>query len=239
MNKKVVTRITIVSSIVGLMIAVQYNTVKEPTERDTRDNWELRKELSEEKKRHSKLLSEILLSNEVADEYENTETKDKGEILQNTVEQLNREAGLSEVSGPGIEITIRPAVELVQAGFPIKSIAPELLYRLVNEINRFEGQFIEIDGQRIVHTTAIRDINGTTTVNGIPISETYVVIKVITESYEKAELLNNYLNISSFKDAFYMDNLNLVIGNPEEHITISEYHGTLTNEYLIEQNKGE
>lgn len=227
------------SSIVGLMIAVQYNTVKEPTERDTRDNWELRKELSEEKKRHSKLLSEILLSNEVADEYENTETKDKGEILQNTVEQLNREAGLSEVSGPGIEITIRPAVELVQAGFPIKSIAPELLYRLVNEINRFEGQFIEIDGQRIVHTTAIRDINGTTTVNGIPISETYVVIKVITESYEKAELLNNYLNISSFKDAFYMDNLNLVIGNPEEHITISEYHGTLTNEYLIEQNKGE
>ncbi len=50
MNRKVVTRITIVSFIVGIMIAVQYNTVKEPSERDTRDTWELRQELSEEKK---------------------------------------------------------------------------------------------------------------------------------------------------------------------------------------------
>ncbi len=100
-------------------------------------------------------------------------------------------------------------MELVQSGFPIKPISPELLYRLVNEINRFDGLYIEIDGQRIVHTTAIRDINGATTVNGIPISETNVEIKIITESFEKAEKLNNYLNVSSFKDAFYIDNLNL------------------------------
>lgn len=221
------------SFIIGLMIAVQYNTVKEPSERDTRDSWEIRQELSEEKKRHSQLLSEILTLNEIVNEYKNTETEDQGEILTNTVEQLKQKAGLLEVTGPGIVVTIKPAMELVQAGFPIEPVSPQLLYRLVNEINRFDGQYIEIDGQRIVHTTAIRDINGATTVNGIPISETFIEIKIITESYEKAEKLNNYLNVSSFKDAFYIDNLNLVIGKPVRGLTISEYDGSLSNEYLL------
>lgn len=221
------------SFIIGLMIAVQYNTVKEPSERDTRDSWEIRQELSEEKKRHSQLLSEILTLNEIVNEYKNTETEDQGEILTNTVEQLRQKAGLLEVTGPGIVVTIKPAMELVQAGFPIEPVSPQLLYRLVNEINRFDGQYIEIDGQRIVHTTAIRDINGATTVNGIPISETFIEIKIITESYEKAEKLNNYLNVSSFKDAFYIDNLNLVIGKPVRGLTISEYDGSLSNEYLL------
>lgn len=238
MNKKVVTRITIVSFIVGLMIAIQYNTVKEPSARDTRDSWELRQALSEEKKRHSQLLSEILALNDVVNKYKNNETENLGDILSNTVEHLKEKAGLLEVTGPGITITISPAMELVQSGFSIKPISPELLYRLVNEINRFEGQFIEIDGQRVVHTTAIRDINGSTTVNGIPISKTNVEIKVITDSYEKAEKLNNYLNISSFRDAFYIDNLNLVIGKPEKSVTIAEYDRALENEFLIEQ-KGE
>ncbi|KGR80440.1 DUF881 domain-containing protein [Ureibacillus manganicus] len=233
MNKKVVTRITIVSFIVGLMIAIQYNTVKEPSARDTRDSWELRQALSEEKKRHSQLLSEILTLNDTVNKYKNTETEDQGDILSNTVESLKQRAGLLEVTGPGIILSISPAMELVQSGFSIKPISPELLYRLVNEINRFDGLYVEIDGQRVVHTTAIRDINGATTVNGIPIRETLVEIKVITESFEKAEKLNNYLNASSFKDAFYIDNLNLSIGKPVKSITISEFDGTLSNEYLL------
>jgi len=239
MNMKVVTRITIVSFIVGLMIAIQYNTVKEPAERDTRDAWELRQALTQEKSRHSQLLSEILTLNEVINKYKSADTENQGDILQSTVEQLKQKAGLSKVSGPGLIVTISPAMELVQSGFPIEPVSPELLYRLVNEINRFGGLYVEIDGQRVVHTTAIRDINGATTVNGIPISETSIKIKVITESLEKAEKLNNYLNISSFKDAFYIDNLNLEIGNAEKKVTVSEYDGTLSNEYLIVQNKGE
>nr|WP_106784050.1 DUF881 domain-containing protein [Lysinibacillus timonensis] len=239
MNKKAVTRITIVSFIVGLMVAVQYNTLKNPTERDTRDAWEIRQELSIEKQRHSQLLSEILTLNEIVDEYENTSKGNQGEILQETVEQLKQEAGLLAVTGPGVILTISPAMELVQSGFRIEPISPELLYRLINEVYRFDGMYVEIDGQRVVHTTAIRDINGATTVNGIPISETNVEIKVITESLEKAEKLYSYLYASSFMDAFYIDNLNLEIGEAQDNITISEYYANLSNEYLTENQKGE
>lgn len=239
MNKKVIARITIVSFIVGLMIAVQYNTIQKPTtERDTRDIWEIRQELSEEKKRHSELLTEILSLSKAVEEYENSNTDKQGQVLKDTLENLKQKAGLSEVNGPGVVLHISPAKELVASGFTIEPISPDLLIRLVNEIYRFNGKYIEINGQRVVHTTAIRFINGVTTVNSIPISKTDVEIRVVTESFEKAEKLYSYLYASSFRDDFYIDNLNLAINKAENHITISKYDGNISNTYLVEK-KGE
>lgn len=230
---------TLVSFIVGVMIAVQYNTIQKPTERDTRDIWEIRQELSAEKKRQSELLAEILTLKDVVKEYENSNSDNQGQVLHNTVEELKRKAGLSSVSGPGLILNIRPSIELVELGYEIEPISPDLLIRLVNEIFHFHGLYIEIDGQRIVHTTAIRDINGSTTVNGYPISETDVDIRVITENLEEAEKLYNYLYASTFKDAFYIDNLQLEIYEAQAEITVSSYDGNLSNTFLVEDNEGE
>lgn len=49
MNTSYSMRITIVLFIIGIMMAVLYNTVQQPVERDTRDVWEIREELSQEK----------------------------------------------------------------------------------------------------------------------------------------------------------------------------------------------
>lgn len=38
-----------ITLIVGFMIAVQFQTIKEPVVRDTRDTWELREDLINEK----------------------------------------------------------------------------------------------------------------------------------------------------------------------------------------------
>lgn len=239
MNKKIVTRITIVSFIVGLMIAVQYNTVQNPTTRDTRDIWAIRQELSEEKKRHSELLSEIGTYNDLIKEYENNEKEQQANLLENTVEELNEQVGLTSVTGPGVILKISPALELINSGYSVENISPDLLIRLVNEIYHYNGLYVEIDGQRLTHTSAIRDINGETTVNSVPIRNTNVEIKVITDSYEKAEKLYGYLFASTFKDDFYLDNLNLSISKAQSEITISPYDGKLPNQYLVEDNKGE
>lgn len=239
MNIKIVTRITIVSFIVGFMIAVQYNTIQKPTQRDTRDIWEIRQELSEEKKRHSELLSEILSLNGVVKKYEDSNTNNQGQALKETVDDLRKQAGLSPVSGPGIVLNISPSTESIEFGYDVEQIPPDLLIRLVNEIYRFNGLYIEIDGQRLVQTTAIRDINGATTVNSKPISKTDVEIRVITESYEKSEKLYSYLYASSFRDDFYVDNLNLVINKAQKNISISGFDGNLTNTFLKEKNKGD
>ncbi|SOB92436.1 uncharacterized protein YlxW (UPF0749 family) [Ureibacillus xyleni] len=239
MNKRIVTRITIVSFIVGLMIAIQYNTIQKPTERDTRDIWEIRQELSEEKKRHSELLSEIGTLKSIVDEYENDDKDSQAQILKSTVHDLKVRAGIEAVSGPGVIMSIQPAMELVALGLEIEPISPDLLIRLVNEIYRYNGLYIEIDGQRLVHTSAIRDINGKTTINGFAIDESNVEIRVITESFEKAEKLYSYLYASTFHDDFYLDNLSLNINKALSNITIKEYDGKLSNTFLVENNKGE
>ncbi len=239
MTRKIVTRITIISFIVGLMIAVQYNTVQNPTLRDTRDIWAIRQELSEEKENHSRLLSEIASYNEIITQYEQDDADSQALLLNNTVEDLKRQVGLSSVKGPGLTLNIQPAAELIQFGYEIEPISPDLLIRLVNEIYRYDGLYIEIDGQRLTHTTAIRDINGTTTINSIPIDVTDINIKIIAETFEKAEKLYGYLYASPFRDDFYLDNLNLSINEAQKNITITEFDGKLSNEYLVENNKGE
>ncbi|WP_339288912.1 DUF881 domain-containing protein [Ureibacillus sp. FSL K6-0786] len=233
MENKVVIRITIISFIVGLMIAVQYNTIQKPESRDTRDIWEIRQELSEEKKVHSELLNEIVSLKKIAAEYEDANIEEQGKVLQSTVDNLKKRVGLTKVVGPGVHLNIRPAEELILSGYKVEPISPDLLIRLVNEIYRYNGLYIEIDGQRIVHTTAIRDINGKTTVNSVPISNSNVDIYIITENFEQAEKLHSYLYASTFQDDFYLDNLKLTIHPAKEEITIDAYDGDLTNTYLL------
>lgn len=227
MNKKVIARITVVSFIVGFMIAVQYNTVQQPTERDTRDIWEIRQELSQEKKKHSELLSEIMETSSMVNKYEDANAKNPGQALNDTVFRLKERVGLTDITGPGVILTITASQELMQFGYEIKPISPQLLVRLVNEIHRFNGLHIEIDGQRIVYNSAIRTISGATTVNGVPINKTDVDIRIITESFEEAEKLYSYLYSSTFRDDFYIDNLNLLINDAQTDITISAYDGEI------------
>ena len=50
---------TAIAIIIGLMLAVQFQTVQKPIVRDTRDTWQLREDYLKEKEIHSKLLKEI------------------------------------------------------------------------------------------------------------------------------------------------------------------------------------
>ena len=70
MKKIISFRFSLILFIIGLMTAIQYNTLNEPNSRDTRDVWEVRQELSREKQLHSELLSEIGLLSETLSKYE-------------------------------------------------------------------------------------------------------------------------------------------------------------------------
>lgn len=232
--------ITLISFVIGLMLAVQYNTVKNPTDvRDTRDIWEIRQELSSEKKRHSELLSNIRSLSDVVNKYEDAEFKNPEMLLSDTVDELKRQAGLLPVKGPGLTITIKPAQELILYGYKLGEIPPELLFRLVNDIYRQNGQFIEIDGQRLLHNSAIRDLNGKTTINSVPINNTNVEVKIIMPSNELANKLYNHLLASSLMDEFYIDNFELKVNEVQDQITIAKSTNTLINTYLVENNKGD
>lgn len=220
------------------MLAVQYNTVQNPTERDTRDIWEIRQELANEQKRHSELLSSISTSAEIVNKYEDVEFNNPEQIIEETVKELKRQAGALPLVGPGVTLIIEPSLELMQYGYEIKPISPQLLIRLMNDLYRHNVQAVEIDGQRLTIHSAIRDINGQTTINSVPIDQTNIEIKVITANFEGAEKLSSALLASSYRDEFYIDNLQLTILAAQEQMRIDSTVDLPNYEFLIE-TKGE
>ena len=90
-------KFTIVLLIIGFMAAVQYNTVQNPKERDTRDIWAIRHELATEKQLHSELLSEIRELDKTIYTYESLEDENTGLALMETVDKLYQQAGMTDI----------------------------------------------------------------------------------------------------------------------------------------------
>ena len=226
--------ITIISFIIGIMLAVQYNTVQNPEKQETVDVWKIRQDLLDEQKRHSQLLDEIRQAQDTVRKYEDEELDNPEAILAQTVNQLKEVVGLKEVTGPGIVLTISPSLEAMEFGYEINEIPPSLLIRLVNDIYRYKGYYVEIGGQRLIHSSSIRDINGKTTVDSVPLGKTAIEIKVITGTEEEAGKLYNHLMASTFIDEFFIDNMMLQVGQPQDAITIKATDVKISNRYLTE-----
>lgn len=236
--KKGSMHITIISIIIGFMLAVQYNTVQNTEKVESTDLWSIRQQLSDEKKQYSNLLSEISDANAVVRKYEEEEYTNPELILSETLKELQQQVGIEAVRGPGLELKISTSSEAMALGVELKEIPPLLLIRLVNDIYRYNGLYIEINGQRLHYNSAIRDINGRTTINGVPISKTNITIKIIGDNEEDINRLYNYLLASSFTDEFYIDNLMLEINEPKQSVTIGSSDVLVKTEYL-QETKGD
>lgn len=232
MKKKVWTRFTTILFLIGLMAGIQYNTINEPDTRDTRDVWEVRQELSRETKLHSQLLAEIDNLDDTLAKYDATVEDSPEQALRETAGELRTAAGLTEATGPGIEVLVEPSMEAVALGLDIQGISPDLLIRFVNEVNRYNALHVSIDGKRIINTTAIRDINGQTTVNTKPVETPPFSMKIISKSMEDSEKLYNHLLSSRILDDFYIDNMTLTVSAPQPEFVIEAYDGAITTKYL-------
>lgn len=215
---------TILLMIFGMMLAVQFHTIQEPIVRDTRDMWQLREDLKKQQQLQVELSSEIRKYNEMLKTYEDEEDQNPETALKETLNILKEEAGLTEVKGSGITIKIDKLFSEELIGSQIQDISPELLKRLINELNSYGARHISIQGRRVINSTVIRDINGQTKMDNFSLHTFPIEIKVISENVEK---LYNRMNASTTDEDFAIDNLSLFISNPEENITIPAYEDTI------------
>ncbi|WP_160720142.1 DUF881 domain-containing protein [Bacillus sp. USDA818B3_A] len=230
---KVNLSFTLIAALVGFMIAIQFQTVKKPVERDTRDVWQLREALLKEKELQSNLLSEIRSNEEKLSAYESKREQSKEQALKDTLQELKAEAGLTEIKGPGITLLIEPVIEDVKLGTPVKnSVSPELLKRLLNELNMYEAKYVAIDGQRVINTTVIRDINGETKIDGHAIKGLPIEIKVGVEDTNTAEKLSNQMKVSKARDEFFSESLRLTVSSSNPTITIPAYDHSIRVMYM-------
>lgn len=222
------------------MLALQFNTLQEPTVRDTRDTWQLREDLEKEKEMQVNLLREIRSQEEILSQYESEREQSKELALRETLEELKKEAGLSDIEGFGILLTIEPVYEELLMGNKVTTVSPELLKRLLNELNMYDALYVSIGGQRVINTTVIRDINGETKINGFSLNDFPIEIKVIAENRQVAEKLYNRMQVSKSAEEFFIDNLRVKISKPESMITIPAYEDSIRIRDMepVEADKG-
>ncbi|MFP3721602.1 DUF881 domain-containing protein [Niallia circulans] len=229
-----------ITLIAGFMIAVQFQTIKEPAVRDTRDTWELREDLIQEKKIELKLIDEIRSTNEKIEEYENETPRSKEAVLKETLAELKQEAGLTEVTGKGIILKIEPVSTEILLGEDPGVVTSELLQRLVNELNLYGAEEIAINDNRYVNTTVIREINNVLKMDGNPLNQLPIVIKVIAKDADTAEKLFNYMKVSKSADEFFLSNLLLNVVMPKEPINIPAYSNPINIHHMkpVSTSKG-
>lgn len=227
MDRKKNLSLTFITIIVGFMLAIQFQTVKKPVVRDTRDTWQLREDLAKEKELQSKLIREIRSNEEKLAKYETERKISKEQALRETLDELKAEAGLTDVTGPGLTLYIEPLNQELLFGKLEASLSSDLLKRFLNELNMYGAQHISVGGQRVINTTVIRDINRETKINGRSLNRFPIEIKVITGDQQTAEKLYNRLQVSKAAEDFFIDNLKVSIGKPEKNITVRAYEDAI------------
>lgn len=223
-KKKPLLSLTALMIIFGIMVSIQFNSLQKPKVRDTRDVWELREDLSASKSKELDLLKEIDKYDEMLKKYGHQGDRSKEVQLTKTLIDLKDKAGFTEVEGEGIEIEISQLFSKDLTGEEVKNIPPDLLKKLINEANMFGAKHISINDRRVINTSVIRDINGTTKMDGYSLDSDVVTIKMIGEQADK---LYSRLNVSDIGDLFAQENFSLNMSQPKKKIHLKAYDGAI------------
>jgi uncharacterized protein YlxW (UPF0749 family) len=211
------------------MFAVGLQTTSHPKIRDTRDIWELRADLKTEQQLQRQLLLEMEDYEGKLQDYKQKQRSNQEAVLRETVRELEQEAGLTKAEGPGVVLRIEPFYSDNYVGPITETVSPELLQRLINELNMYGAKEIAIADERITNTTAIRDVNGITKIGDRKISSLPIEVKVIADD---AEMLYNRLNVSTIRDDFIVENLQLTISKPLAMVVIPPSHEKWNVKYM-------
>ncbi|GAA3323131.1 hypothetical protein GCM10020331_045760 [Ectobacillus funiculus] len=103
------------------------------------------------------------------------------------------------MTGSGVTFQLAPLFDNIGEGEEVPTLSPQLLQRLVNELNTYGATAVQIDDQRIVATTPIRDVNGKVTVNQVALPPLPLEVKVIAKD---AEELYDRMKVSNAFDYF-------------------------------------
>ncbi|WP_042350436.1 DUF881 domain-containing protein [Bacillus massiliigorillae] len=224
MKKKNQIGFILVSTIIGFMLAVQFKSIKEPERRDTRDTWQLKSDILYEQKRQAQLTRDITELETQASRYETELKTSKEQALKDVVEGLKREVGITPVTGPGLIISINTISDETLFLQKAKRIAPDLLRRLINELNKYDAEHISINGQRVVNNTVIRDINGITKIDGYALNTFPIELKIIATDAEK---VRDRLKVAPTIEEFFIENLTLTISQPLDTVTVPAYRNKI------------
>lgn len=178
MKKRVPLTLSIICIVIGFMFSIQFQANNVEELNDPQNMNELRVNLQKERERTQLLLSEISKHEHLLYQYEMSMNKE-GEInsvMEQELLRIRKIAGVEEMVGKGAIIRIvENKDEPLDNDFFTPMVFDEDLRVIVNGLNSYGAKAISINDQRIISTTAIRNVGDRIYVNMTPIHPPYEI----------------------------------------------------------------
>jgi uncharacterized protein YlxW (UPF0749 family) len=223
--------ITLVSMILGLMLALQFKNVQnvggnvslQRTQELTSQIQKLNQDMQSQEKLITELEARIV-------EYENA-AQDEGKLNDTMYQELERArilAGLTELEGAGVVVTldIVPYSDWGEYGI-VRNVYHEDLLTLINELNAAGAEALEINGERIISTTEIRSAGDYIVINTNRYSVPFEI-----KALGNPDTLEASLKLLGGVADNLGEELEITIRR-EDKIRIPKYNGPLQLEYAL------
>lgn len=235
MSQKNKTTFSLAMMIFGIMLAIHFQSSSEQEVRETRDMWEIRSQLQSEQNNQQVLQNELNDLKAVQAQYESTSEQDQIKALNESITSLREKAGLTDIVGPGIQIELVPNYGERSDPLFFPELTPELLNRLVNEINLYGANHIAINDERLMNLTAIRLVGNQIYINQRPLPDLPLTVKISSNDPNR---LLSYMEVSQSRDEFAMHNISFNI-EKVDNLQIPAYDGKLSLQFIevIEDDK--
>ena len=230
-NVTAIIMICLAIFIFSFIIAAQLNTVGNTNiiSEGMREA-DLLRELQTVKEEYEVLKEEYEKSQEIVEEYKTSSSTNDRLIasMQNDLAKANALAGLSDVKGEGVVITIKDSMDTsisAEAGL----VHDTDLTAIVTELKAAGAEAISINGQRLIATTAIRCVGPTIQVNSVKVASPFYIKAIGNSKY-----LESALNIrNGVVDSLKAYGIEVSI-ETNKSITIDKYDLTLRFKYASE-----
>lgn len=230
-----------ITTVIGFLLTVQL-TSRQPSATTGMSSYiDLRTQIQEQMQEHQILASQIAKAGEQVAQYQAAtgHSTQMMNALKADAKNVAKEAGLTDVTGPGITIQIEYDPTLpydAQTAGLFDQIADQEIGLIVNDLFANGATAISINGQRLVTTSSIRLVTGlsgdsTLQVNTVPITMPYVITAVGDSKRMQAVLtLNN-----TVPELNLMQEQCLITAHSDKNpVTVPGYQGPLPGSFAKE-----
>ncbi len=233
-NKGQTIIIVILCFLLGLMLASQFKSIDNAGGGiiSLQRAQELTSELKSIKEERNALYEEIEILRQKIIEYEESaaETGKFADALKKELERVRIIAGITDIEGPGITVTLNDSKVPNQVGEDpnLFLIHADDLLKTINELFSAGAEAVSINEQRVISTTEIRCVGTTISINNVKFAPPYIINAIGDPETLEASLKMR----GGIVDTLNAWGIELSI-KKHEKITIPGYKGSIKFEYAI------
>lgn len=185
-----------------------------------------------------KLQSEVNTLREQLAKYERAASREDSDakLLQQSLQTYKIAAGLTELTGPGVTVTLK---DTSQKDFDMplqEGIIHDIdVLRVVNELNAAGAEAVAVNGQRVVAGTAIRCVGPVVHVNFVSCASPIRVMAI----GDTKTLIGALGTPGGVIDDIKLTDPNMVSIEKVDKMTLPAYSGTTTKKLAVASEEGE